>query len=355
MEDVEINASHVLSVARRIQGGAGPGGCDSAHWQDSLLRYGKPSENLRDSVASLSRRIANSIVPWSSVRALMASKLVALDKCPGVRPVGVGEALRRVIGKTVCMITRTDIEEVAGIDQLCAGMKLGIEGAIHAVNDMFNENKVNGWGVLLVDAKNAFNSINRAAALWNARILWPSACRFLFNTYRGWAALVVARSDSILFSKEGVTQGDPLSMFLYAVGTLPLVSELKRDDVTQVWYADDASASGQIESLKKWFDVLMARGPQFGYFPEPKKSFLVVHDTFINHAEQVFIDCGIQVVSSRRFLGGIIGDSDDEMRYIDGKVDEWINELKVLVRSNHKLHIQPWLNHSKVNGILFRE
>ncbi len=110
----------------------------------------------------------------------------------------------------VCMVTR---EEVAGIDQLCAGMKLGIEGAIHAVNDV---NKRNGRGVLLVDAKNAFNSINRAASLWNARVLWPRTCRFLFNTYRCWAALVVARSDSILFSKEGVTQGDPISMFLYA-------------------------------------------------------------------------------------------------------------------------------------------
>ena len=87
----------------------------------------------------------------------------------------------------------------------------------------------------------------------------------------------------------------------------------------------------------------MARGPQFGYFPEPKKSFLVVHDTFINRAEQVFIDCGIQVVSSRRFLGGIIGDSDDEMRYIDGKVDEWINELKVLAMIGEK---QPQVAYS---------
>ena len=42
----------------------------------------------------------------------------------------------------------------------------------------------------------------------------------------------------------------------------------------------------------------MARDPQFGYFPEPKKIFLVVHDTFINRAEKVFIDCGIQVVST---------------------------------------------------------
>ena len=62
-----------------------------------------------------------------------------------------------------------------------------------------------GWGVLLVDAANASNSSNRIAVLWNIRVLWP---RYLFNTYRGWAALVVKGSESLLYSKEGVTQGD---------------------------------------------------------------------------------------------------------------------------------------------------
>ena len=39
-QDVEITGSHIVRVARSIQGGAGPGGCDATHWQDSLLRYG---------------------------------------------------------------------------------------------------------------------------------------------------------------------------------------------------------------------------------------------------------------------------------------------------------------------------
>lgn len=39
-EDVEINGRHILYTARSIQGGAGPGGCDTCHLQDVLSRYG---------------------------------------------------------------------------------------------------------------------------------------------------------------------------------------------------------------------------------------------------------------------------------------------------------------------------
>jgi len=112
-------------------------------------------------------------------------------------------------------------------------------------------------GILLVDATNAFNSLNHAALLWNAHILWPQCSCFLFNTYRGWAALVVHGSGQFLYSKEGVTQGDSLSMFLYAVGTLPLIKLLKNPSKwTQVWYADDASACGRLTYVTQFWKTI---------------------------------------------------------------------------------------------------
>ena len=130
--------------------------------KEVLLRYSAHSSCLHDAVATLARRLLNTITPWDSVHALVANRLIALDKCPGVRPIGIGETLRRIIGKVVCLTARVDAELACGTDQLCGGVKGGIEGAVHAMNDLFalHSNSATGWGVLLVDASNAFNTIN---------------------------------------------------------------------------------------------------------------------------------------------------------------------------------------------------
>ena len=109
----------------------------SHHWRDALLRHRSSSGRLHEAVAALSRLLCNSIVPWDNIRALIVSHLIALDKCPGVRPFGFGEIFRRIVGKAICLVTCSDTAVVCGKYQLCVGLQSGIEGAIHAMNELF--------------------------------------------------------------------------------------------------------------------------------------------------------------------------------------------------------------------------
>ena len=116
-------------------------------------------------------------------------------------------------------------------DQLCALLKVGIDGAIHGAQTLWGENLTSeDWGFFLVDAKNTFNEINRVGMLWTIRHLWPSGARFVFNCYRLWSLLVLRNRNgtaSFLHIIEGVTQEDPLSMITYGIGILPLINSLK--------------------------------------------------------------------------------------------------------------------------------
>jgi len=88
---------------------------------------------------------------------------VPLDKKPGVRPIGIGDVPRRILAKAILSIVGNDIQLAAGALQTCAGQDAGAEAAIHAMRNLFE--KENTEAVLLVDADNAFNRINRQAAL----------------------------------------------------------------------------------------------------------------------------------------------------------------------------------------------
>ena len=58
----------------------------------------------------------------------MSSRLIALDKCPGVCPIGIGEAFQWILCKVVALATHADLEDVCGVAYLCSGLRAGMEG-----------------------------------------------------------------------------------------------------------------------------------------------------------------------------------------------------------------------------------
>ncbi len=97
----------------------------------------------------------------------MAGCLVALDKCPGVHPLGVGETWQPSITKTLLLAARSKAKEACSIDQLCTGLEAGIEGGIHAMQNLWDLHwQEEEWGFLLIDANNAFNEQNRMSMLY---------------------------------------------------------------------------------------------------------------------------------------------------------------------------------------------
>ena len=134
--------------------------------------------------------------------------------------------------------------EDVGSTQLYAGQPTGAEAVVHTMRELFKNDDTEA--VLLVDASNAFNNMNRMVALHNIHRLCPSIATILINTYRIPTELFVGGTS--ILSQEGTTQSDPLSMPIYAMAMIPLIKKLPRS-VIQSWYTDDAAAAGSISNL----------------------------------------------------------------------------------------------------------
>ena len=97
----QLDGQMIRETALKTEGAAGPSGLDAAGWKRLCTSFQSASTDLCDALASTARRICCSFVDPKSLLAFVACRLVALDKHPGIRPIGIGETARRIIGRAI--------------------------------------------------------------------------------------------------------------------------------------------------------------------------------------------------------------------------------------------------------------
>ena len=134
-----IDVEKIQKAAVKTQGGSGPSGMDADGWKRvlTLKQFGKSSIDLCKSFAEVIRMICSMENQSKSLEAFLACRLIPLDKNPGLRPIGIGEVLRRIAVKVVVTHFRTAIVTSVGSLQVCAEQEAGCEAIIHAMHAIY--------------------------------------------------------------------------------------------------------------------------------------------------------------------------------------------------------------------------
>ena len=141
----------------------------------------------------------------------------------------------------------------AGSPQICAGQEAGAEAGIGAMHDIYKDEY--SEAVLLVNAKNAFNSISKNIMLHKISVLCPTISTYVSNCYRSAARLFVVGGKEIL-SKEGTTKAIRHLWECTLWGVTPLLHFLhefiliKENRSKEVAFADDLTVAGNIKEIK---------------------------------------------------------------------------------------------------------
>ena len=253
---------------------AGPSGLRVQHLLDAA------SIPLPTTICSLLlRRVVNLLVsgkvPQEVSLFMAGGSLTALSKlkpgcAPDIRPIAVGEVLRRLTGKCLCAVIKQRVIDFFEPIQFGVACPMGSEKVVHGIrscverfwNDM-------DFSVMKVDFKNAFNLVSRDAVLQECAKHFPDLLPWVAWCYGSHPFLWHTMGQ--LTSQSGVQQGDPLGPFLFALVLHKVAGAIKEDTecsqlLYQAWYLDDGILAGKKSSIRRSLSLLQELGPPLGLY-----------------------------------------------------------------------------------------
>ena len=203
---------------------------------------------------------------------LAGGNLTALNKSKSgspfdIRPIAVGEALRRLTGKCLCAMVKVKATGFFHPFQYGVACPFGAEKIAHGLRACIDEH----WGdddfaVLKIDMRNAFNVVSRQSLL--------SECAKHFPELLPWARWCYSQQPFLwhplgrLRSKSGVQQGDPLGPLFFSLVLNALITAITKDSgcplLFHAWYLDDGALAGPRSSLGSVLKLIQELGPPLG-------------------------------------------------------------------------------------------
>ena len=236
---LQITASDVAAAIAKLSIDRASG---SSGWSNRLLKHlyvgSEPNDQqlIADAFASFFNKLLKGRVSDHIRSYLTDVRLCLIPKSdnpllPTYRPIGVGETIFRLLGRTILAKIGKDIGKKIAPHQLAVGIPGGVEiaasiaGMLEAINDSQTAEDT-PFAMMSIDIKNAFNSIRRSYVLQGLRNYCPSLIPFFSIVYG--KAVNLRWSDGSVIGKAstGVIQGDPLSTLYFALGMQPLLIEL---------------------------------------------------------------------------------------------------------------------------------
>ena len=216
--------------------------------------------------------LASGEAPTSLAPYLAGGNLVALMKIKeggewDVRPIPVGEVLRRLTGKCLCSVTKIKASQFFHPHQYGVACPGGSEKIVHRLRSCIEKYWGNGDFVILkIDMHNAFNSVSRQWVLDECKEHFPELLPWVSWCYSQHPLLWY--TSGVLHSADGVQQGDPLGPLLFALVLHKLVmkldAELGADLLLNVWFLDDGALCGPREVIIRALQIFMEDGPSLG-------------------------------------------------------------------------------------------
>ncbi|CAK0886144.1 unnamed protein product [Prorocentrum cordatum] len=194
------------------------------------------------------------------------ASLTALPKDDGdIRPIAVGEVFRRLTNNILCADVTAEARRLFWPLQVGVASPLGTETVVHTFQQYVSRHQNSpDKAVLLIDFRNAFNSVQRFVFLDEVGRHMPCLEAWARWCYGGPSDPLFG--SRVLMSNRGVQQDDALGPLLFSLAVHPLLQELKSYAGLDIvcGYLDDFCVAGEFGATLRALRLTQRKAASLG-------------------------------------------------------------------------------------------